>query len=539
MIKTVLSKSVIIIMLNAFFFNYASAKQGASLPKNEKLYQQAVEESLIPIRPGIHGERPFWNTKATQFISVPSFDFKPVEGAAYYRFTAVSDDGEKHVFEAEKPWAPLTPIWAQLPVGDVSLTVEGLDAKNGKVLGIAGKRKFLRAWVFQGRYHEPVMDYKASAKLAMDTLMHEDFIQAWKDSPNPDRKLYWGWVYPAKIVGALIQISARYVSQDPRPADADTAMAIGKNAADYLISISYPKGTPMEYFPPTYYGVKGKGEESHMDDSRNMLIYPAEAAMCYLDFYDASKDKKYLDAAVRIADTYQKIQLPSGTWYQFVDGNTGKPVAENLLIPNVVIELYDRLIEKYGMEKYKAANEKAIQWVYDNPVKTFNWQGQFEDQMPRPPYENLTLMDATRFAMRLLEHADQNPENVKLAEELMRFVEDQFIVWGTTEQVREKMPRAKGGDWLAPSGLEQYTCYAAISGASSMIMDLFIKAYEVTGKEIYLEKAKTLADALTVGQEYWKGRYPTWFRTSFKNFWINCDVTVIDSMMNLGNCLSK
>src|SRR3989339_843220 len=130
-----MSKSIVFLIMATFFFGPACAKPGADLPKHEKLYQQAVEESLIPIRPGIPGQRPFWNTKATQFISVPSFDFKPVEGAEYYRFTAVSDNGKKHIFEAEKPWAPLTPIWAQLPVGDVSLTVEGLDAKNGKVLG--------------------------------------------------------------------------------------------------------------------------------------------------------------------------------------------------------------------------------------------------------------------------------------------------------------------------------------------------------------------------------------------------------------------
>jgi len=69
-------------------------------------YQQSLEESLIPIRPGIPGESPFWNKYATRFINIPSFDFKPIEGAAHYRFTATSEcDGMDYVFTAEQPWS--------------------------------------------------------------------------------------------------------------------------------------------------------------------------------------------------------------------------------------------------------------------------------------------------------------------------------------------------------------------------------------------------------------------------------------------------
>src|SRR5437764_9989228 len=87
------------------------------------LHDHAVKESLIPIRPGIPGKALFWNAHSRRFIYAPAFEFPRVPGAAAYRFTATARDGG-HSFEAAEPWSPLSPIWAQLPVGKVSLKVE-------------------------------------------------------------------------------------------------------------------------------------------------------------------------------------------------------------------------------------------------------------------------------------------------------------------------------------------------------------------------------------------------------------------------------
>lgn len=101
-------------------------------PPDNDYYRQSLEESMIPVRPGIPGEAPFWNKYAIRFINVPAFDFKPIEGAAWCRFTAVSEsDSMDYVFTAEQPWNPLLPIWKELPVGMVNLTVEGIEHRSG------------------------------------------------------------------------------------------------------------------------------------------------------------------------------------------------------------------------------------------------------------------------------------------------------------------------------------------------------------------------------------------------------------------------
>ena len=71
--------------------------------------------------------RPFWNAHATQFTFVPAFQFPGILKARGYLFTALDKDGVKHTFKADRPTASLAPIWAEIPVGIVHLTLESLN----------------------------------------------------------------------------------------------------------------------------------------------------------------------------------------------------------------------------------------------------------------------------------------------------------------------------------------------------------------------------------------------------------------------------
>ena len=86
---------------------------------------------------------------------------------------------------------------------------------------------------------------------------------------------------------------------------------------DFLMGISEPEGKPYACFPPTYYkdyqtlskGMFTRAKEFH---GQLMMTYPASVADIYLSLFDATKDQKYFGAAVKIANTYLKTQLPSG-----------------------------------------------------------------------------------------------------------------------------------------------------------------------------------------------------------------------------------
>lgn len=380
----------------------------------EKSRKDAVAESLIPISPGIPGKKPFWNGYSKQFIHVPSFDFKNVDGAVKYKFTMVASDNQEYSFTAGNPWANLSPVWKQVPVGFLALEVQGLDA-NGKPVGAAGSRKFYKGSAFNGPYQKKVMNYGESAKRALKYMYNLDHFQNWKINASPDTS-YHLYGYPSKIIGSVIGSMVSYSKLSP--SDSIDAVTIARNAANYLISISEPQGAPLEYFPPTYIGEAAYTSKKYK--GQFMIIYPAEAASHYLDLFDLTHDSAYFNAALRIAGTYTKLQLPSGTWKLKLWQN-GKTVTENDCIPVVMLEFFDRLSNQYQLDKYKEISKKAFNWIMDNPVKTFNWAGQFEDITPTEPYKNLTKHDACRFAIYLFNRINENPRYKDIAEELLRF----------------------------------------------------------------------------------------------------------------------
>ena len=115
-----------------------------------RFHQLALEESMLPVRPGEPGLSPFWNGHARRFINVPSFDFPAVNNAVRYRYTAISDANTRaYTFETNNPWSLLSAVWKDLPVGIVYLKVEGLDREND-ITGIAGERMFYMAAPFNG-----------------------------------------------------------------------------------------------------------------------------------------------------------------------------------------------------------------------------------------------------------------------------------------------------------------------------------------------------------------------------------------------------
>jgi len=501
----------------------------------QALHAQAVAESLIPIRPGIPGKVPFWNVNASRFIYVPSFDFKPVQGAVSYRFTATAEaDDTTHSFEASQPWAILKPIWKDLPVGYVTLRVEGIDPR-GTVVGLAGARRFYRAAVFNGPYHRPATDYRESALRGLRYLFRTGHFQRWKREGTPDPG-YFLYCYPSKMVAAVIRGMLLYARLAPE--DSEDALRIARGAARYLIGVSEPKGAPLEYFPPTYDAryLKLGGDERNTDarfaaqavaryQGQIMLLYPATVASAYLDLYEKTHEEILFDAAVRIADTYAKIQSADGRWPLVVDSRTGRPVAKNSADPGNILALYRRLIYRYKLEGYRR-NLRLAERTVTRPFEEFNFEGQFEDVAPSKRYANLSHWPAIGAARYFFDRAKQDPANLARAEEYLRFAEDQFVVW------ERPIPRPRPGrtevsdGWITPCALEQYRCYRPVDASASGFVSIFYRAYRVTGKKLYLAKAISLANAITIAQDPATGRYPTWWLPAriAEAGWINCAI---------------
>jgi maltose/maltodextrin transport system substrate-binding protein len=252
--------------------------------------------------------------------------------------------------------------------------------------------------------------------------------------------------------------------------------------------------------------------------------------------YAATHDTRYLDAAKRIAATYEKCQLPSGTWHLKVDNRTDEPIAPIELIPSVVISFLDRLVTDHGVTSAQPTRDRALSWMMENPARTFDWKAQFDDAKVRGPYENLSKHEATEFAAYLFRTAKGDAQKIALAEEILRFAEDQFVIWDHPPDLKTRNEKLKPENWFTPCSAEQYAMFEPISGSSAFMIVAYVRAYEATGKKINLDKADALANALTRAQEHHHGRYPTRMIKEDLSYWINSTINTARAMNLLADC---
>ena len=493
----------------------AATIHGAALaaPDWAALNEQARRESLTVVRPGVPGKTPFWNAHAKAFIHPPAFDFKETAGAKEYRFTIarrVEDNAPyQKSWTAAKPWAPIpADVWGSLRPGYYTLKVDG-----------SGERTFYRAAVFQGPYPKGVHGYRDAARRVYAAVYNMPQVQGWKTSDDPP-KGYDLYCYPAKILSSMIRALCRHAKAQPK--DAADALAISRKMADWLIAHSQPEGAPLAYFPPTYWGDRRDVAVKYA--GQNMLDYPAHAANAYFDLAEATGEAKYRDAALAIVRTYVKRQEKDGTWPLKVFEKDGSSVRTNRLVPtHYLLGMFDRAVAATGDKAFVAVRDKAFAYVLDGPAKTWNWDGQFEDMDPMPPYRNLQKGVAVDTALRLFAMG-RNAE----ACEMVDWCEDQFVVWS------DPIHNMDWKNWKTPTALEQYDYYTPIDASMGDMIGVFAVAYKSTGNRLYIEKSKALADNITRHQRD-DGTIPTYFDSRKGSDWVNCMVYVADRLEMLAN----
>ena len=181
-------------------------------------------------------------------------------------------------FEHDVPHAPLSPIWDALPVGHFRLKVVGVT-DGGDPIGLAGVGDYARAAPFDGPYHHAVLPYERSGRLALERVLHKDFVQHWLTHGEPDPS-YMFYRHPAKVLGALISGAVTYAGPTAGTGEAERAQDLAVMVSGYLLSLSFPAGDYLEYFPPAYHGAwLGNDPSSHMQLTNYLIIAAARPGM--------------------------------------------------------------------------------------------------------------------------------------------------------------------------------------------------------------------------------------------------------------------
>jgi len=501
-----------------------------------------------PVRPGTPGSVPFWNNYSKRFMYAPAFDVAATTGAASYRFVITDINGKNETFTAPEPWAALTPVWSSIPEGYTTLTIEALD-KGGNKIAVAAERTFYRSAGFTGiKDGRTSKNYFESGRECLKALYNNPSVQYWLSHKSPDPK-YSHYGFPSKVIGGVVRAMVKYHEVAETQAERDNALKMAANAADYLLSIRYAEPAGYAGMIPTY--AINSDKPIAVAAKRSGLKYfmvtsCVDAAFGLLDLYDATHEQKYLDACKKMADILLKKQNAEGTWPHMVNAETGQSVHDQLLIPTWIIFLFDRLEHQYHLTQYKASRQQAWNWIVNNPLKTYRWDGQFEDVQLVGPYQDLAREQACDVASLLLDKAGKNEAILTKVDDLLRFAEDQFVVWAPMTDVKgwvkimPPKPQRHPETWFAPTVLEQYVCYEPVARSSAILINVYLKAYKVTGKHLYFEKAKALGNGLLYGQEWVASQagkndveIPTWVKHMKPSNWLNNSYYAAEAVLNL------
>ena len=485
-----------------------------------------------PIAPiGVNGQVA-WNGRARWFIYAPTFGFTNVHKAASYRFTVTDDKGVVRTFAAKTATAALSPVWDELPTGYVEVKAEGLDTK-GEVVSFAGARRFWKAEPFRaGAYPAAKRPYAEAAKAVYDFVVSQPHMRYLEETGEIDMSYVLNG-YPSKMHSAQIAALLKCGKTE-----------LAKKLADRLIVRAEPAGAPLEFFTLTYDG-GGHEDVSKKYADLIMLKYPAVAGLALLDVAEATGEAKYREHALRIADTYLKLQGEDGTWFLKLNRKTGKAANPNRLVPTEdVVPFLERVFKVTGAAKYREAAERAVAFVENGSVRTWNWDGQFEDVEPKEPYRNLTEHGAASYAIYLAERYPNDRAKLALARELVRFCEDQFVCW-SEPYADHDLPNGEDRNhwatcfqkWVYPCSLEQYGFYVPIDASAAKMIRAYLALYRALRDPEDLAKARALGDAMTHAQLA-DGRLRTGWckpldRTDSGDDWDNCMVASAEALEEL------
>ena len=511
----------------------AAGAMAAAATTNEELAKLVAEDVAKPVRPvGVDGQTEYWNVNATWFMYPPEFAFPASKRADGYRVRIVDANGKVRESFQTNSVVNLVKFWPELPTGRTEVWCDGYHRFGHWTVA----RNFRVFWKMApyapGSYPKAPRGYAEAATKCCEYLLEMPWLKTYAETGKPDMT-YRLNSYPSKMDAAVIQLMVDYATV--APARREAAMKLAHAAADHLLSLAQPKDAPLAYFTPTYLGDNYTAKEYA---GMNMLEYPSKAAEALARLYGYTKEEKYLAAAEGIAETYLRLQGKDGSWYLKMYEKDGRPVGENRLHPGSVIRMADALFALTKDARYRAMADRALGFYEAGPMKDWNWEGQFEDVEPTGKYENLTKHPACSLAQILARRAPKDEKRMAQARELLRFAEDQFVVWQRPKNADDDSLLALlGRGWaMEPAVVEQYFYREAVDASAAKMIDTYLALYRATGNPLDLAKARTLGDSIVRVQRE-NGRIPTIWSLGavdrLQSDWINCMAASVRALVNL------
>ena len=338
---------------------------------------------------------------------------------------------------------------------------------------VLDKQERLEAWTSYDRVVRLAMDFIKNCPVEPDNGLpwYLQYSCFWTDPLRPA-------VWPDNPAGKFAWAVTTLLKYYPYSGDA-SHIAIVRTMLDRL----WEYRTPSHYDWPdvpyasahpgtgVYFGAHADGLYATESDKI------AQVGRAYVDFYELTGEKQYLDIGSRFADVLVSKITPGDEAHSplpfRVDVRDGTVIEEYTahLVP--AVRLFDELI-RLGQGSYQRARDQVWDWIEKYPLENNIWKGHFEDIRLDPANENRDQVSALETARYILQNKGSFPRW-------------QETVKGLLDWVKETL----GGHpfFTAVPIHEQKFCYFPMGSHTARFASLSALYAEQSGDPAYREQA--------------------------------------------------
>ncbi len=358
-------------------------------------------------------------------IAPPTFNLPAIPGAARYRFSVGTDSAESPVRHAVPP-----DLWRRLPATGQGqkLTIQGLDGA-GQNVGEAVTISVTRMPAFQGPYFKTLPRTCREAALLSARWISDNPVHTVSRlnhglhdrlclNHNNDIQL-WSNTFGALYAGLFLA----QTSPDPaeREHGLDLAITVGE---------VWMRSFAIAYLPDTYKGW-----------AFDQWVY----GIGWLELYRLTGDPRWRDLVMEHAKRLCSKQMPSGAWTETdpdsggtaYDAALGRPKMMSLQGPTMqqwdpssTLYYLGRIRKDLKTDDFRAAEDKAWQWLQENSIARFDWrrQGPQESTQQKQPWPVLPDCALQCYEYLALDLPGRTADPA-LMEDLLRWSEERSVDW--------------------------------------------------------------------------------------------------------------
>ncbi|MCD6030712.1 MAG: hypothetical protein K0S78_2886 [Thermomicrobiales bacterium] len=472
---------------------------------------------------------------ARRCIDPPRFSLSGPDGAALWDIVATPLAAPEtiQIATSTTPEVDLAPIWNALPLGSIQVTGRAFDA-SGALMGVTPLKTVIKAPDWSGGA-TAALDYAGSAAGVIRYLC--DGLPASQEHPDDPAYMWHAAVKPAGDATAPnLQFPAlsypmliNLFLSGHRRGLGDDLVARATRLADFLIDHPMVDSGPLAGIPMSSMDLEGKG--GLYEEDRTTLVRIGWTGITMLTLADETGNRRYREYAFRLGDILLATQHEDGSWPYRLRLSDGAVVESYTAAGVMALFLMERLGDEIGDARYTDAFDRGLDWIIANPVQTGLWQQMYEDVRTLEDYDNLEQWAALETSMMLLRR--NHPEAVPIARKLVRYVEDQFVLFG--DEASLPVPYLPS----TPATMEQYHCYWPMDVHTANYARAALALYQATGEVAWGHKAVAAANTVVRCQRP-DGRYSTLVpdrrlgTTPPFSDWFNCMAHAADVLLAIG-----